>query len=767
MIRSQLINQKLEEYKKHCILALDFYYKNDFEHSLTDFRKSAEAFMKIPILNKYGDNNGLEIILGKIDCSLNPINNKKELSYQELLNIIKNNNDLLLQDFNRLKDIQKESNPPSHNSNSANIIDYKSGAELCKVQSLQLTKTLYSRKANMPIPPELSQAYEGTISDTLVATFRSSDWEELLNYTDSFSSQNKYILVAPPKFIDCSNSQIQVLSRINWSFVIDFDSQSKENGLFKSFEPIIEKKFKPITLKQKGQKGIVGSGSYSNVNWFFANGLKTIPDTVTSSIKDWRKEKYHTFIKELFNDFFSKSLNRYFIIYLWDDLDYIEEIVRVISEIDEVQLDLINHAFVSKNNDILNRIKTFDKYDIKYKTLKLSTQEIIGEVASTLIQKEQETEHILVPARTKSEEQTVVDISNIYHNLLDNYINVIHKNIEQNIKQAILINEIPSFYKGEQISWKELSIDLEVKRSKYNQLLSNVKSHLSSGKKSLKYELFHKPGAGGTTISRRIAYDLRNDYPTIVITRFDKHSTYKTLSLFIENVNKPILAIIEALNVGINDIDELIRSCNANKQTVLFLYIRRSLKKNKDSEFSTYLNDTLVDIDEREKFISKLNIYSEDKSILNNFVKKQPSECEVIDFSLAINEKEYNTIRLVDYIKTYIDKIPENQVQFIAYISIIYYYSQKSVSELIFRSLFKKSLSEELHQIASSEQYIRKIIIQEYDQINNNYTEYWRPRFSKFAETVLMIVLGGKNINNWKEQLPFYSTELIKIIKKK
>lgn len=75
----------------------------------------------------------------------------------------------------------------------------------------------------MPIPPELSQAYEGTISDTLVATFRSSDWEELLNYTDSFSSQNKYILVAPPKFIDCSNSQIQVLSRINWSFVIDFD----------------------------------------------------------------------------------------------------------------------------------------------------------------------------------------------------------------------------------------------------------------------------------------------------------------------------------------------------------------------------------------------------------------------------------------------------------------------------------------------------------------------------------------------------------------
>lgn len=761
MTVSTLILKKIDEYKKHCIVALDFFFKEDYEHTLGDLRKSGEAFLKICILEKYGDVDGEKIILGQIDTSLNPVSNPKFLDYQDYLNIVKDEKILNVTDFNRLIDLQKKTNSSAHNPNL--IVDYKTNAELCKSQSLQITELLY-KKAGSHIPSEFRQTYEGKISQALIATLTTSDWEELYNYADEFSKQNKFILVAPPSFKDCSINQIEVLSRVNWSFVVDFNPNSKESGLFRAFEKTIGSGFVPLTIKQKGQKNIIGSGTYGSVNWLFANGLASMSDTITSNTKQWWGYKYHQFIKELFSDFFSKSINRYIIIYLYDEIKYVEEITRIISEINEVDSDLVRHIFVSENSNKIEQIEEFDRFGIDYRSFLLSHQDIVDGFTNILKKKDLESDKIFVPARSATEEQTVIDISDIYSKLLDNNIHVVYKNIEQNFAN-ISDNKIPLFYQGEQITWGDLSIDIEAKRSKYDEVFTKVKSHLVSTKKSLKFELFHKPGAGGTTLAHRVAFDLHNQFPTILIKHFGKAVTYQAISLFLDKVARPTLAVVEASDIELNDVEELIRTCNARKLIVCFLYIRRSLNIAKAGEFSVYLNDSMANVNERDKFLSKSIIYATDKTVVENLAMRQPSESEVIDFSLAIDENKYNRNKLTDYLSAYIDKMPEEQIRFTVFISIIYYYSQKKASELIFRSLFKKGLSEELRKTAFANQFIRKILIQEYDQDNYTYTEYWRPRFSKFAETVLMIVLGGKNIDNWKDQIDLYSLELIKIIK--
>ncbi len=761
MVRTPLVSKKIEEYKKHCIIALDFYYKNDYEHSLSDFRKSGEALLKIFILEKFGDSNGEKIILGELDGSLNLLTQHKFLDYQSALDISFNEKLFNISDYNRLLDIQKKTNPSAHNPNS--LVDYKSSAELCKSQSFQLTEALYKKFAEK-VPDELQNAYQGNISQALIETLNISDWDDLYNYLDSFSKQHKYVLVSPPKFKNCTLNQLEILSRINWSFVVDFNPGSKEDGLFKAFEKKIGSGFIPLTIKQKGQRNIVGSGTHGSINWLFANGLNAMSDTVTSGVKGWWNTKYNLLIKELFTDFFSKAVNRYIIIYLWDDINYIEEITRIISEIEEVKSDLITHVFTSENLDMLTKIDAFDRFDIVYKTFKLSHQTFIAGLANILNKQDSETDKIIVPARTRTEEQTMIDISDIHNKLLDNGITVVFKNIEQNVVD-INDKKIPPFYEGELITWKDLAVDIEAKRSKYEELISKINSHLQSTKKSIKFELFHKPGGGGTTLGYRVAFDLRNQFPTIIITHFDKARTYKALSLFLDKVNRPVLAVVEASNIGLNDVEDLIRTCNGNKLVVCFLYIRRTLKLDKSGEFSIYINDAMADINERDKFLTKANIYATNKTSIENLAKKQPTECEVIDFSLLINEKDYNKNKLLDYIKAYVEKMSEQQIRFTVFVSLIYYYSQKSISELIFRSLFKKSLSDELRQIASTDHYIRKILLQEFNQENYTYTEYWRPRFSKFAETVLIIILGGQKTDNWKDQIDIYSTELIKIIK--
>lgn len=765
MKKTTLFERKIKEYNDHCILALHFYAEKDFDHSSIDFRKSGEAYMKILILKIYGETNGHKIITGEIDKQLKPMPTPAHpLIYNGLYQIICTHSTMKPDELSRLKDIQNRSNPSAHDRNAP--IDEtaaKENTELCRVQSYQLSLLLYT-KLNQKMPSQLKWAYEGKINPAHIAELKASSWEELFEYADAFSPQTKYVLVAPPEFKNCTSSQLEIIGRINWSFIIDFNSSSKTDGLYKALQPNLENRCTPITLKQKGQKGIIGSGSYGNINWLFAAGLTSMPDTLCTTIKEWRKLKYQYLIKDLLTEFSSRSLNQYIIVYLWDNTDYLEEIVRVISEIDEMPFEMTKHLFVVSQQEIVEKIEAFDKFGISFRSFKISVPEIIGELSASVNPNDTHSDAIFVPARTKTEEQTIIDIHSIYHKLLGNGISVVHQNIAQTF--SLEENDIPPFYEGKVISWKELSIDIEVHRNKYNGFLDKIKGHLATSKKSIKYELLHRPGAGGTSLSRQLAYDLRKEFPVIIISHFNKIATSRELLLLIDHVNKPILAIVEASDIGVNDVDELIRICNSSKKTVIFVYVRRVLRRSKDTDLITYISDTMADIDEKEKFVNKTKLYAKNKNVVSSFAGLPITACEVIDFSLAIAEADYNKEKLKEYIRSYImnDKMPESHVQFITYVSIIYYYSQKKVSEYLMRSLFKKNLSDDLKQIRQPEQFIRKILIQETAQDGQEYTEYWRPRFSKFAEIVLEVVLATKN-KHWKECLSSYILELIKLIK--
>ncbi len=758
MTLDALTTEKLKQYHEHCLVALDFFYKNDPEHALINFRKSAEAYMKILLIQRYGESLGQDIYTGRKNADGSVIaGTARQLEYGDLLKILWDSRIDKTDNKTRLKDLQKKANPSAHNRND--VTAFQQSAELCKSQSFELTIALYEAIGTVP-PADLTSAYQGTINAATIAHLLASEWAQLSALADTFSNHQKYILVAPPIFDSNVASGIGALARINWSFVLDFDPKSKENGLFKTFEEIGSGSFVPVTIKQKGQKNIVGAGTNSHVNWLFANGLVSLPDTQTKDIRSWLLMKYIPFLKDLFKEYATKEVSRYTIIYLWDDLDYIEEIVRAIADIDQLPKDLVTHIFLSKDQDKIDRIKTYDKHDITLGVFKISHAQFLGELNNTLPPVNRETTGIFVPARTKVDENTSIEISNIYHKLLDDHISVVHQHIEAS-DETITSDSLPPFYQGEQITWKNLAVSIEADRSKYEELQTKVIGHLNSSKKSVKFELFHKPGGGGTTLGRRLAYNLKKSYPVILISKHEDRRTYNSLKLFLNQVNRPTLAIVESSQVGVTDLENLVKSCNAEKQIVCFLYLRRSISDSAGGEFSVFVNDTMQDLNERDRFVSKANNYAIDKTSLKLIEKQSPKEIEVIDFPLAINEKEYNSSKIIDYIQPYLDKMPEEQVRFCVFVSMVYYYTQKPVSELVFRSLFDRDLSHALRKTPESKQYIRKLLIQEHEPGAKTYKDYWRPRFSKFAEAILKKAVGGDKPNDWKDHISTYAHEFL------
>lgn len=748
------ITLKLKEYNDHCINALAFWEKNDYEHCTQDFRKSCEALFKILIYDHFGSNNALKIIIGEIDDQLLPSKNV-ELGYSGLWNAAKNSLKYDHTLTSAYKDIKEHGDKASHNLNPNKKKIEKIDAELCKTSSFKITKWLYETLLSSSIPTNLFEAHNGNIFEIIKKPTQSEIWHNLYSSVDEFSSFNKYILIAPPEFTGCSEKEIESLSRINWSFIIDFNPNSKSNGLYKVFEKKHGNELIPITISQNDQKNLVGEGKYK-VNWLFANGLASILGSTAKDVRSWRQKKYHTFIKSLLSDFFSRTVQRYTIIYLYDKIDFIEEIVRPISEINEDTNDLLNHVFVYQNHDLLPRIEEFEKYGIQFETFSISLNEILSGISSTHSSlNEEKNISIIVPARTVKDDNAWIDISSYYPTLLDNNIEVIHKQIDYVIQDKE--EDIPAFYKGQKITWKDISNDVDVRRNKTNIISERIRNLLLTSKSSVKFELKHFPGAGGTTIGRRIAFELRNEFPTLLISKYNRAITNKLISDLADKVQKSILAIVEASQINNNELDDLIRKCNSDKKNVVFLYLSRTYSRTKDSDKSSILFASMLSIEERDRFISKFRIFATNKDSVDSFNSKKPSECELIDFSLSLDLEEFNENHILEYIRGYITKLPESEVEFAKYVAIIYHYSQQSVSELIFRSLFKKSLSEDLVQTSVENQFIRKILLQETDSNIEN-TEYWRPRFSKFAELILKIIIG----ENWKDHISMHVIELIK-----
>ncbi len=756
ILKTSQIEQKITDYRNHCIKALSFYEQKNYSNCTQELRKSCEAMFKILLFSHFGDKDGLKLVLGKLDFNRRALNGK-DLMFQQLFDNAKKTSKYNSRYNGAFEDIQKHGNDGSHNPNKHEQLVNKIDADLCKGQSYKLTKWLYTELLGLTIPKEILSAYDSNIISNPIYLNNEDEWSNFYNAVDEFNSRNKYILVVPPRFEICSKEELYALTKINWSFILDFNPNTKKNGLYSVFEKDFSDKIIPISIEQKEQSNIVGEGRF-RINWLFSNGLQSLPETITDNIKSWRK-KYHKFIEKLFSEYFSKSTQRNTIIYLYDNIEYLEEIVQIVADLNDETNDLIEHVFISQNNDVFLKVNEFDKYDINSNSINTSISKLLSGInATNNVEYSSDKKSIIVPARTVEDNNTQVEISSIYSTLLDNHIEVVHFHIA-----TLALNEIeqvPAFFKGQKISWKEISNDIDISRNKTKNITDKIKNILSNAKNSVKFELRHQPGAGGTTISRRIAFDIRKDYPTIIISKYIRNKTNKLIYDIIENTQKPILAVVEASSVNSNELEEIIRQCNSEKKIVVFLYIIRSYSNSKETEKTSMLKASMCDVAEKDRFIVKFMNFSAKKDDFNIFKTKKPNECELIDFSLTLDIQDYNNMRLKEYVQAYIDKCSEKHVEFIKYVAIIYHYTQKSVSELIFRSLFKKSLSDELKQIAKDNQHIRRVLIQEVD-LNGEESEYWRPRYQKFSELILKVIIG----ENWKDNLSQHVIGLIKCCK--
>lgn len=751
------LNEKLQEIE----LYFNYWTGNFQRKDLTtnNVRITAESVCKATILKIEGETKGTVIILGKTNLPINNRRSKKneDLKFYELIQVLDE-----LDIFQRYKDIKfhfelirDKTNPSSHSSNHLSDDTTIDDLEVCNTSIKQILKWFYQEKLSSALPKSVENAIEGHIDISLISS-SNEKWQELLIACKDFEKKNQYILVSPPSISDNIHA-IESLVKIPWRLVLDFNPKTdeEETGLLYNFQRIKGSSYKKsFTINDRPDF----DPKFEHY-WFLANGQGVI-----HPLKDfisWRS-KYKRFLSEpLYQSFVKGSrLKTRIVILLNIAPNYAEAIIDEFNAVDETNLSFVICSAGDYNYDIIfERFSNVELIDISIEQI---AKGINNSVSFAQLQKS--ATDVYIPHKKDQISKSFIKIKQEdYDYLFTLGIEIIYKDIEKKLPT----NEEPdSFYKGSIVTWQDIYNGKVIDRNKLEDLEKRLKFELDRNKLQ-ELELVHDAGAGGTTVARTLAFRLHDDYPTIVLKKYETKKTIAGLRIIYDQYTKgslPLLIILESFEVKESGV--LHRDLAQAIKNAVILIVRRGLVSTaKDKKF---ILKAQLDLNEISLFENRFSAQVPSRKDKIDLIKKEyranPRYISPFVYALVAYDKNFNGVE--SYVVKCIEDTTIEQKKIVGFICLIYHFTQHVVSPELFATVLNTNRNScDLRKIIGNENPIFELLHEEYDIDDDS--SFWRPRHEILGEEAIKILLSGnKNQKeNWKTYLAQWLIELIVTIK--
>lgn len=156
------------------------------------------------------------------------------------------------------------------------------------------------------------------------------------------------------------------------------------------------------------------------------------------------------------------------------------------------------------------------------------------------------------------------------------------------------------------ISWFGLKNRFDVERQNFNKkYLKPVEKVIEMGRG--KIYLVHEAGFGGTTVARRIAWEIHNDYPTLILKKYRDVKIKESLIMLHEKTRKTIFVIMEApQTITLDEVDSLFKLIPQTRP-IVFLVVKRGKSSSNELSVSDWGNDTVDLVKTYKPYLSEYN----------------------------------------------------------------------------------------------------------------------------------------------------------------
>lgn len=616
-----------------------------------------------------------------------------------------------------------------------------------------LTTNLYYFFESLP-RPEVGNS----IIETEQVLNENNDFVILDEFTNRFEQLPgvNYIALLPEILTDkfgkpLSTNQLQEFYRIQWNFVIDLNKKT-DDGLFEQAPPVQKSSLRIITDNISEVSGL------SNLtNWLFAKGrvdLSGFDDKKT--LRDTPKFFENVFSKivrtgqtndYLFFDF--SSNNSKLTIRLFDKLE------EVFGNWDAVQERCKIISF-TKDSSYKERLTEWaDDYGVKIIFIDASFGEFLHHIADIKpALKEPNPTRLLVRGNSKD----LTESRERYRAAGIEFFGPTHTKEERKW----------DFYSGAEITWEELDGQCDVQRTLYRVVKQRVSEIIRTTRRTSVYTLRHRPGSGATTLSRRLAYDIKKEDEVGIIscTVIDIRNcsnirlTEQYLCQLSEDTdNTTILAIVESKRVGREKFDNLVKRMSDAAKKVVFFYVEPFTGSTYHQKENVALLESFLRNDEQKRFEEKYKLLGLPERLLSD-TKKTNTSLEVIDFPLMLKDNETSN-NLSSYVKEWMDTLPDNLKEFCAYVGFVFKYSDLGINQTLLKPIWGDAEHLSIHFYNKEvHNALKKLLIEETTE-DGTPTGIWRPRYNRFSK----FILSAYKVN-WEAGLSDFAKSFISLCQK-
>ena len=354
------------------------------------------------------------------------------------------------------------------------------------------------------------------------------------------------------------------LGKFPWVKVWDFDPQSQKSGVLNAcYQEGLNKEVKVSTCKETPST----LHSDGMIDWVFVRGSEEFDDSVidTNDPRKWYanvKTSLNAHCHQLAQHCQRKGKPLLVVIFWYDNFQHIMHLARLLQKIDD---ETENTQFVLIMPHLpKNRIQSSSLVNLRQQ---VGIDHVPLIPLTMLCQK---LYHCPCPYQAETSVKYMLPVSDGTYdaNINDRDIRWYKEEMDilcssDDCSRASTDLKIgDSFFGGGLLQWSDCEIGMiDARRSLYKPLMQQLNSYLRKGTSAV-INLFHEPSSGGTTLGRRLLWDLHLVYPCLCIcsSSFQPSHIHERLESLHQKTQLPLVVLIDGAE------PELVKELESDKR---------------------------------------------------------------------------------------------------------------------------------------------------------------------------------------------------------
>lgn len=495
----------------------------------------------------------------------------------------------------------------------------------------------------------------------------SNEWAAFLVATSSFNPSTTYLL-AIDRIDRATPAPLTALGDVSWRAVIDFDTESEDAGALS----LLQGAMSQTRVIHRVVKGTYRVQPEPGTHWFFARGLAGRQDTLAATdYKAWLK----AYKGELGHQFraIAAAINPSpcVAVVLWSDVRLKSHLRSLLEELFGTFGEAIEVVVVSSDEKAFLSIA--EEYGAHF--VKMSLGSLLKGLSVHLADSVDQLDgRYVVPGAGGGP----CEIQRRDWLWLSEDLDIAHRGVGIGEPE-----QEGSFRKGGEISWRELNLHHDCARDITASVRRQVEDDLRK-RQTVRINLYHAPGAGGTTVGRRIAWDLHSTVPVAVLKNCSPRETSDRIAQLASLTSNSVLLVVDSRQHSERQIDDLYEILRANQTPVVILQVLRrfaaSGRKNKH-----WVSAELT-VPEAARFREVYGQVAPSKqALLTSLACASGPQRTAFFFALTAFESEFAGVK--PYVAARLASLTQVQKRIAAFIAMAHYYGQQGLPAQAFAGL--------------------------------------------------------------------------------